>query len=251
MNALLAKIGQLAIFLICAQTLVHFRPKDSYEKYVKLLVSIMLLILLVEPIMDLLGKGNKGDFLERIHVYEQKLQEILISPQLEAEEIEVILQNITKQKVEEGAVYVQQQEAGSAGQPVRSVSEEGVTGEGQPVNSASEEGVTGEGQPVNSASEEGIAGEGKPVNSASEEGIAGEGQPVNSASEEGVTGEGQPVNSASEEGIAGEGKPVHSASVEKDTWTKQAAEEIEVQVEVEEIKEVKIGADYGKSAENH
>ncbi len=236
MNALLTKIGQLAIFLICAQTLVHFRPKDSYEKYVKLLVSIMLLILLVEPVMDLLGKGNKGDFLERIHVYEQKLQEILISPQLETKEIEVILQNITKQKVEEGAVYVQEQEAVSEEQPVNSMSEEGVTGEEQPVNSMSEEGVTGEEQPVNSASEEG---------STEEE------QPVNSASEEGVTGGEQPVNSASEEGVTGEEQPVNSASVENGTRTEQASEEIEVQVEVEEIKEVKIGADYGKSAENH
>ena len=45
MSALLTKIGQLAVFLICAQTLVHFRPKGSYEKYIKLLVSMMLLIL--------------------------------------------------------------------------------------------------------------------------------------------------------------------------------------------------------------
>ncbi|MBQ9142457.1 MAG: hypothetical protein IJX63_11825 [Lachnospiraceae bacterium] len=108
MNALLVKIGQLAVFLICAQTLVHFRPKDSYEKYIKLLVSMMLLILLVEPVMDLLGKGDKGAFLDRIHVYEQELQDILISPQLETEQIEVILQNITRQRVEEGTVYVQE-----------------------------------------------------------------------------------------------------------------------------------------------
>ena len=53
MSALLEKIGQMAVFLICAQTLMHFRPKDSYEKYIKLLVSMMLLILLVEPVMDL------------------------------------------------------------------------------------------------------------------------------------------------------------------------------------------------------
>ena len=108
MNALLVKIGQLAVFLICAQTLVHFRPKDSYEKYIKLLVSMMLLILLVGPVMDLLGKGDKGAFLDRIHVYEQELQDILISPQLETEQIEVILQNITRQRVEEGTVYVQE-----------------------------------------------------------------------------------------------------------------------------------------------
>lgn len=118
MNGMLTQIGQLAIFLICAQTLIHFRPRDSYEKYIKLLVSMMLLILLVEPVMDLLGKGNRGDFLERVHVYEQELQDILSSPQLETEQIEVILQNITQQKVEEGAVYVKEQEIKEESQQV-------------------------------------------------------------------------------------------------------------------------------------
>ena len=31
-------IGQAGIFLICAQTVVHFRPKESYDKYLKLLL---------------------------------------------------------------------------------------------------------------------------------------------------------------------------------------------------------------------
>ena len=109
MSALLTKIGQLAAFLICAQTLIHFRAKDSYEKYIKLLVSMMLLILLVEPIMGLFGKTNKEEFLTRMNTYEEQLQGILESPQLETEEIELILQNITRQKVEEGVVAVQEQ----------------------------------------------------------------------------------------------------------------------------------------------
>ena len=42
-------IGQVGIFLICAQTLIHFRPRESYEKYLKLLLSVMLLIQLLQP----------------------------------------------------------------------------------------------------------------------------------------------------------------------------------------------------------
>lgn len=114
MNSILIKIGQLAIFLICAQTLIHFRPKASYEKYIRLLVSMMLLILLVEPIMDLLGKENAGDFLERIHAYEQELEGILVSPQLEMGEIETILSSITQQRVNEEVQYVQEEQAVSA-----------------------------------------------------------------------------------------------------------------------------------------
>ena len=42
-------IGQAGIFLICAQTVVHFRPKESYDKYLKLLLSVMLLLQLLQP----------------------------------------------------------------------------------------------------------------------------------------------------------------------------------------------------------
>ena len=163
MEALLVKIGQLAIFLICAQTLMHFRPKGSYEKYIKLLVSIMLLILLVEPIMDLLGKDDQGDFLERIQVYEEELQGILASPDLESEEIETILKNMTSQSVTEGEVYVQQEDT-----------------------------------------------------------------------EKGANEEPVPVS----------GKAVEGENKEETSGN------ISIQVEVEKIEEIEIGADYGKSAEN-
>ena len=48
-------IGQVGIFLICAQTLIHFRPRESYEKYLKLLLSVMLLIQLFQPLLTVLG----------------------------------------------------------------------------------------------------------------------------------------------------------------------------------------------------
>lgn len=37
-------ICQMGIFMICAQAIVHFRPKASYEKYLKLLVSAMMVM---------------------------------------------------------------------------------------------------------------------------------------------------------------------------------------------------------------
>ncbi len=98
---MLEKIGQLAVFLICAQTLVHFRAKESYEKYMKLLVSMMLLILLVEPIMNLFSERTCGTFLEQVRWYEQQLREIVISTGLENQEIQQRLQDITQKSVEE------------------------------------------------------------------------------------------------------------------------------------------------------
>ena len=109
MSSILEKIGQLAIFLICAQTLIHFRPKESYEKYIKLLVSMMLLILLVEPVMSLLGQGEQDAFLGDIERYEQELREVLTLSQSKEKQIEQILQKMIQQKVTENFEEVSQE----------------------------------------------------------------------------------------------------------------------------------------------
>lgn len=95
MEGLLSKIGQIAIFMICAKTLLHFRAKESYEKYLKLLVSLMLLVLLIEPLMEAFGKGKEGEFLQRIRLYNYQLQDILENEQLSDEEISEILSHMT------------------------------------------------------------------------------------------------------------------------------------------------------------
>lgn len=53
-------ICKMGIFMICAQTIVHFRPKESYEKYCKLLVGMMVLLLLMIPLTGfLLGEDSR------------------------------------------------------------------------------------------------------------------------------------------------------------------------------------------------
>lgn len=96
------RIGQIAVFIICAQTVLHFRAKESYEKYMKLLVSMMLLLLMLEPVMGLLGGGNKTNILgERIAVYEEELTDVLGRSALSSAQIEEILSGITEQVMEE------------------------------------------------------------------------------------------------------------------------------------------------------
>lgn len=95
MEALLEKIGQIAIFMICAQTLMHFRAKEAYEKYLKLLVSMMLLLLIAEPLLGLLGKGTEVNIIERIQVYQQELQTIVENQELKQEDITEILSHMT------------------------------------------------------------------------------------------------------------------------------------------------------------
>ncbi len=112
MDVLLKEIGQVAIFLICAQTLLHFRAKDSYEKYIRLLISMMLLLLLAEPFLELFSTKEGGGFMDKMAVYEQRMEEVMGNGLLQEEEIEQILQGITQEKVVQGVEYVQGQQEG-------------------------------------------------------------------------------------------------------------------------------------------
>lgn len=64
-------ICRIGIFMICAQTFVHFCPKGSYEKYLKMLVSIMVLVQVLSPLGALLqgeeeqvAQMQSGEWLE-------------------------------------------------------------------------------------------------------------------------------------------------------------------------------------------
>lgn len=72
MNALVRSIVQVGIFMVCAQSVVHFRPNGSYEKYVKLLVSIMILIQVFLPVMSFFT-GGMDQLMERTDWYRRQL----------------------------------------------------------------------------------------------------------------------------------------------------------------------------------
>lgn len=69
-------IGQVGIFLICAQTVVHFRPKESYDKYLKLLLSVMLLLQLLQPVLNVLGGDGTWNAEEQVAGFTEELQTV-------------------------------------------------------------------------------------------------------------------------------------------------------------------------------
>lgn len=72
----LESIKTMGIFLICAQVLIQLKPKGAYEKYIRLLVSIMLLVQLLEPIGNMLGQLREGELQSRILNMERRLEYI-------------------------------------------------------------------------------------------------------------------------------------------------------------------------------
>lgn len=70
-------IGQIGVFMICAQAVVHFRPKEVYCKYLRLLLSVMVLIQIISPIYGLLAGGTGESLDENIRSFQQEMEEAM------------------------------------------------------------------------------------------------------------------------------------------------------------------------------
>ena len=101
-------IGQAGIFLICAQTVVHFRPKESYDKYLKLLLSVMLLLQLLQPVLSMFGGGDGWNAEEQVTGFMQELQTVLTRATEQAEQSQEEIGNtaaaVAEQDSAQGAV---------------------------------------------------------------------------------------------------------------------------------------------------
>lgn len=54
MNALVDLIQKIGIFMIAAQAVIHFAPEQKYEKYIRLIVGIMVLLQFISPLYGIL-----------------------------------------------------------------------------------------------------------------------------------------------------------------------------------------------------
>lgn len=103
-------IKQVGIFMICAQMLLHFKASENYGKYIRLLMSMMVLIQLAVPLSGLL-RGRTGENLAQgLARYETLLTEqrgeinascIQAEQLLEELTLEEIKTRINNQKTEE------------------------------------------------------------------------------------------------------------------------------------------------------
>lgn len=52
MGTIVANIKEIGIFMIAAQAVMHFAPGKHYEKYIKLIASVMVLLLFMRPFVS-------------------------------------------------------------------------------------------------------------------------------------------------------------------------------------------------------
>lgn len=96
---LLQTICRIGIFMICAQAIVHFRPRETYEKYLKLLVSVMILIQLFLPVGSFLLGRNMEQTLEGLETFRNQLEQELENAARKAEETNKLLEQMTLEEV--------------------------------------------------------------------------------------------------------------------------------------------------------
>ena len=116
-------VCRLGIFMVCARLLIHFRAKESYEKYLKLLVSVMILIQLFLPLGNFLSAEKKEAGLKELEGIRQEFEAELERAQLQAQEADRMLEQMTLEELQRRVEEEREKE--QAGK------EEGTTGEGQ------------------------------------------------------------------------------------------------------------------------
>ena len=98
-SVLFQAICRTGIFMICAQAIVHFRPQESNEKYLKLLVSVMVLIQLFLPLGSLFAGIGSGDAAGQLDGFRKNLEQNMEDARRRAEETDAILEQMTLEEV--------------------------------------------------------------------------------------------------------------------------------------------------------
>lgn len=92
-------ICRVGIFMICAQAIVHFRPQETYEKYLKLLVGIMTLIQLILPIGSFFAGGGRQQAEAALEQFGREMEESVKAAEKNAVLTDQLLQQMTLEEV--------------------------------------------------------------------------------------------------------------------------------------------------------
>lgn len=99
LNSFFQAICRVGIFMICAQALLHFRAQETYEKYLKMLVSIMILIQLFISV-GVFFMGGKGDeTAEALRQFKQDMEAGIQAAEETAAAADAILEQMTLEEV--------------------------------------------------------------------------------------------------------------------------------------------------------
>lgn len=150
-NSFFQAICRVGIFMICAQAIVHFRPNESYEKYLKLLMSIMVLMQLFAPVASFFFGGGSLKTAELMEQFEKELAEGMQEAEKSAQEADRLLQQMTLEEVRRRAAEAEAADAALQGGEVtgsegatRTTGKAGTTGKTGKAGNAGENSTEGQ-----------------------------------------------------------------------------------------------------------
>lgn len=124
---------QTGIFIVCAQMILHFKAAECYEKYIRLLISIMVLAQVIVAVSAVFGKEGGIFFDGRVAYYQRLLAESM--EEADMEKMEAILERMTMAEVQ-ARVDAMQKEAAEeqvVAEPPQSGTTQQSAAGGQPV----------------------------------------------------------------------------------------------------------------------
>lgn len=92
-------VGQVGIFMICAQAVLHFKPAESYGKYIRLLISLMVLVQLIVPVLEIFGASGKDAFSGRVAFYDEELVKHMEEVNITSVSAEKLLEELTLEEI--------------------------------------------------------------------------------------------------------------------------------------------------------
>lgn len=120
-------ICRVGIFMICAQAIVHFRAQEEYEKYLKLLVSVMILIQLFWPVGRIFFRGSGQGAMDGLGRLREQMEQSLRDAEENGAAADEILGRMTLEEVR-GFLEAQKAEAAD-GQEGEGGTEDGAGGQ--------------------------------------------------------------------------------------------------------------------------
>ena len=101
-------VKQMGTFIICAHVIMHFKPSAKYEKYLKLLINVMVLVQVIVPLINIISGKDEAYLWTKIEQIQAEID--LNMEQLEIEntinEENVINQTLKEIKFFQGFVII-------------------------------------------------------------------------------------------------------------------------------------------------
>lgn len=112
-NSLFQAICHMGIFMICVRAVIQFRPSEAYEKYLRLLASIMIMIQLFLPVgRFILGRGGQeaADILQQ---FKRELEQGMEDAAESAAAADALMEQMTLEEVQRRLEEASPEEADS------------------------------------------------------------------------------------------------------------------------------------------